>query len=154
MDEKKEILEEVTPAGGTPSVDSVDSSLKEGAELRLEEENVPQAQPEQINTPEEIPRDWKSEFMELAEAHPEVVGKELDDDIYRAMLSSDKTPLRVYESMMLERYASEIEGLKKEIETLKQNAESAARAPVKASMGTPVQAPVDEFLRGFNAGIA
>ena len=45
---------------------------------------------------------YYAEWQELAEAHPEVVGKELPEDIYQACMQSELPPLRVYESMMLQ----------------------------------------------------
>ena len=97
------------------------------------------------------PRDHYAEWQELAEAHPEVVGKELPDDIYQACMTGDLPPLRVYETMMLAKQAEEIENLKKEIATLRQNAENTARAPVSASAGSPENAPEDQFMQGFNS---
>ncbi len=100
--------------------------------------------------PEAPPRNWELEWKELADAHPEVVGKELPDDIYRACLQGDKPPLRVYESMMLAKQAEEIETLKQQIATLRQNAESASRAPVSAVTGGGAGAePEDPFVAAF-----
>ena len=100
--------------------------------------------------PEAPPRNWELEWKELADAHPEVVGKELPEDIYKACLQGDKPPLRVYESMMLAKQAEEIETLKQQIATLRQNAESASRAPVSAVTGGGVGAdPEDPFVAAF-----
>ena len=100
--------------------------------------------------PEAPPRNWEKEWKELADAHPEVVGKELPEDIYKACLESEKTPLRVYESMMLAKQAEEIEALKQQIATLRQNAESASRAPVSAVTGGGAGAePEDPFVAAF-----
>ena len=100
--------------------------------------------------PEAPPRNWEAEWKELADAHPEVVGKELPGDIYRACLQGDKPPLRVYESMMLEKQAEEIETLRQQIATLRQNAESASRAPVSAVTGGGAGAePEDPFVAAF-----
>ena len=97
-------------------------------------------------------RDFAAEWRELAEAHPEVVGKELPEDIYRACMESELPPLRVYETMMLSKQAEEIESLKKEIATLRQNAETAARAPVSAvsDYGGSTE-PEDLFARSFKS---
>ena len=97
-------------------------------------------------------RDFAAEWRELAEAHPEVVGKELPEDIYRACMESELSPLRVYETMMLTKQAEEIESLKKEIATLRQNAETAARAPVSAVSDYGGSAePEDLFARSFKS---
>ena len=97
------------------------------------------------------PRDYYAEWQELAEAHPEVVGKELPEDIYQACMQSDLPPLRVYESMMLQKQADQISALQQEIATLRQNAENTARAPVVAAAEGPANEPEDLFMKGFNS---
>ena len=92
-----------------------------------------------------------TQWRELAEAHPEVVGKELPEDIYQACMQSELPPLRVYESMMLQKQAEQISALQQEIATLRQNAENSARAPVMAAAGGPDSEPEDLFLKGFNS---
>ena len=100
--------------------------------------------------PEAPPRNWEAEWKELADAHPEVVGKDLPEDIYKACLQGDKPPLRVYESMMLAKQAEEIETLKQQIVTLRQNAETASRAPVSAVTGGGAgEVPEDPFVSAF-----
>jgi hypothetical protein len=96
-------------------------------------------------------RDYYAEWKELAEAHPEVVGKELPEDIYQACMQSDLPPLRVYESMMLQKQNEQIVALQKEIATLRQNAENTARAPVVAAAEGPANEPEDLFMKGFNS---
>ena len=97
------------------------------------------------------PRDYYAEWQELAEAHPEVVGKELPEDIYQACMQSELPPLRVYESMMLQKQANQISALQQEIATLRQNAENTARAPVVAAAEGPANEPEDLFMKGFNS---
>ena len=97
------------------------------------------------------PRDYYAEWQELAEAHPEVVGKELPEDIYQACMQSELPPLRVYESMMLQKQNEQIVALQKEIATLRQNAENTARAPVVAAAEGPANEPEDLFMKGFNS---
>ena len=96
-------------------------------------------------------RNIYAEWQELAEAHPEVVGKELPEDIYQACMQSDLPPLRVYESMMLQKQADQITALQQEIATLRQNAENTARAPVVAAAEGPANEPEDLFMKGFNS---
>ena len=96
-------------------------------------------------------RNLYAEWQELAEAHPEVVGKELPEDIYQACMQSDLPPLRVYESMMLQKQNEQIVALQKEIATLRQNAENTARAPVVAAAEGPANEPEDLFMKGFNS---
>ena len=96
-------------------------------------------------------RNIYAEWQELAEAHPEVVGKELPEDIYQACMRSDLPPLRVYESMMLQKQNEQIAALQQEIATLRQNAENTARAPVVAAAEGPANEPEDLFMKGFNS---
>ena len=96
-------------------------------------------------------RNIYAEWQELAEAHPEVVGKELPEDIYQACMQSDLPPLRVYESMMLQKQADQSSALQQEIATLRQNAENTARAPVVAAAEGPANEPEDLFMKGFNS---
>ena len=127
-------------AAGTPSVDSVDSSPKGGAGLRAEEPIAPVGG-----------KDYAAGFRELVKEHPELVGKALPEEIFQAIVFGERSPLSVYEGMMMKKLSSENETLRKEIETLRQNAETAKKAPVKASTGQPKAEPVDEFLKGFNS---
>ena len=127
---------------------------KQEAPDMAEAENAEESEQEETRTvPEEATpaaRDLTAEWRELAQAHPEVVGKELPEDIYRACMTSNLPPLRVYETMMLSKQAEEIESLKKEIATLRQNAETAARAPVSAvSGGGAFAEPEDPFIKAL-----
>ncbi len=98
---------------------------------------------------DEVTRNHYAEWQELAAAHPEVVGKELPEDIYQECMRSELPPIRVYESMMLQKQAEQIAALQQEIATLRQNAENTARAPVSASAGSPENEPEDLFLQGL-----
>ena len=91
-------------------------------------------------------------WQELAQAHPEVVGKPLPDDIMKACVESGLPPLRVYESMMLVKQGEQIAALQQEIATLRQNAEAAERAPVTAaSLGGNEGNEADDWFRmGFD----
>ena len=92
-------------------------------------------------------------WQELAQAHPEVVGKPLPDDIMKACVESGLPPLRVYESMMLVKQGEQIKALQEEIATLRQNAEAAQRAPVTAASngGNEGNYPNDEFMKDFDS---
>ena len=171
-----EVLPEaaVSPAGEETAEEAVNETGSEEAEVNTEsptDENAENAdsdaglssseeEPTQEEGPEETapdpgmvvqPRDYYAEWQELAEAHPEVVGKELPEDIYQACMQSELPPLRVYESMMLQKQAEQISALQQEIATLRQNAENTARAPVSAAAGGPDSEPEDLFLKGFNS---
>ena len=136
--------------GDSPIVISTHQEAEPAPEALQNE--MPTKVPEVENEypPEAPPRNWELEWKELADAHPEVVGKELPEDIYKACLQGDKPPLRVYESMMLAKQAEEIETLKQQIATLRQNAESASRAPVSAVTGGGAgEVPEDPFVAAF-----
>ena len=157
----EEAAEETVPETGNPEAEvNTESSAEEkktpDAELSATEDVKPE---EQEPVSEEIidsgmvvqPRNYYAEWQELAEAHPEVVGKEFPEDIYQACMQSELPPLRVYESMMLQKQAEQISALQQEIATLRQNAENTARAPVSAAAGGPDSEPEDLFLKGFNS---
>ena len=114
------------------------------------EAEIPAFEP--ITMPEAPVHDWESEWAELAKVHPEVIGQKLPDDIYQACIQSAERPVHVYEQMMLAKKQEEIDDLRAQIATLKQNAEAAARAPVSASAGTVgAQEGEDPFLKAFNS---
>ena len=144
------------PEGEVNNEGSAEERNDSDAELSASEDpNVPSPGGEGgealAETDEVTPRNYYAEWQELAEAHPEVVGKELPEDIYQACMQSELPPLRVYESMMLQKQAEQIAVLEQEIATLRQNAENTARAPVSAAAGGPDSEPEDLFLKGFNS---
>ena len=96
---------------------------------------------------------YEAEWKELADAHPELVGNQLPDDIMQACLTSTLPPIRVYESMMIVKQAAEIKALQDEIATLRQNAEAAAKAPVRATPpgGKTDTEAEDACIRAFKA---
>ena len=157
----EEAAEEAANETGTEEAEvNTESSAEEtenpNAELSASEEAVQEEVPEEtVPDPGMVvqPRNYYAEWQELAEAHPEVVGKELPEDIYQACMRSELPPLRVYESMMLQKQAEQISALQQEIATLRQNAENTARAPVSAAAGGPDSEPEDLFLKGFNSYI-
>ena len=157
----EEAAEETAEAAAGPEAEiNTESSAEENgtpdAELSAaQEEKSAEQKPvsEETTDPGMVvqPRNYYAEWQELAEAHPEVVGKELPEDIYQACMQSELPPLRVYESMMLQKQAEQISALQQEIATLRQNAENTARAPVSAAAGGPDSEPEDLFLKGFNS---
>jgi len=96
-------------------------------------------------------RNFEAEWKELAEAHPEVVGTTLPQDIFQACITSDRPPLQVYESMMLQHLQSEISQLKQENDRLRQNADNAQRAPVTGTSngGSAHTEEEDPFVTAF-----
>ncbi len=151
----------VSPETEVNTESSAEEKVTPNAELSASEDpNKPSpcgeggealAETDEVTSEEPPPRNYFAEWQELAEAHPEVVGKELPEDIYQACMQSELPPLRVYESMMLQKQAEQISALQQEIATLRQNAENTARAPVSAAAGGPDSEPEDLFLKGFNS---
>ena len=130
-------------------------SFSQNAEMETEEnrEGVQHSEERRVASDETPVRDFEAEWRELADAHPELVGNQLPDDIMQACLNSTLPPIRVYESMMITKQAAEIKALQDEIATLRQNAEAAAKAPVRATTpgGTTDTEAEDDFLRAFKA---
>ena len=164
------IAEAAAPVGAPPEVTqpeepaTVENIVEPTSELSAEnseagffaaqnqepEAEMPDFEP--ITMPETPVHDWEREWAELARAHPEVIGHEFPDDIYQACIQSAERPVHVYEQMMLAKKQEEIDELRAQIATLKQNAEAAARAPVSASAGTVgAQEGEDPFLKAFNS---
>ena len=150
----EEEMNKESPTGEADNASDAGLSAEEPAEQgEAEEPEEPAGAEENQPLPGMVvqPRDYYAEWQELAEAHPEVVGKELPEDIYQACMQSDLPPLRVYESMMLQKQADQISALQQEIATLRQNAENTARAPVVAAAEGPANEPEDLFMKGFNS---
>ena len=147
-----------------PESEELPEVLPDEAESTFEETIVPEASTEDITgdvdgnevvepvLPQVDPQVYAG-WQELAQAHPEVVGKPLPDDIMKACAESGLPPLRVYESMMLIKQGEQIAALQQEIATLRQNAEAAERAPVTAASlgGNEGNYPNDEFMKDFNS---
>ena len=146
----EEKTEEATPAEVTASAAGAHTSADDSRPpcLKGDVSEADRGIPQQDEIP---PRDHYAEWQELAAAHPEIVGKELPEDIYQACMQSELPPVRVYESMMLQKQAEQIAALQQEIAMLQQNAENTARAPVSAAAGSPENEPEDLFLKGFNS---
>ena len=151
--EEETKVKEESPTEEAKDASAAGFSAEEPAEQGEEEPEEPAGTVENQPLPGMVvqPRDYYAEWQELAEAHPEVVGKELPEDIYQACMQSDLPPLRVYESMMLQKQNEQIAALQQEIATLRQNAENTARAPVVAAAEGPANEPEDLFMKGFNS---
>ena len=151
--EEETKVKEESPTEEAKDASAAGLSAEEPAEQGEEEPEEPAGTVENQPLPGMIvqPRDYYAEWQELAEAHPEVVGKELPEDIYQACMQSELPPLRVYESMMLQKQADQISALQQEIATLRQNAENTVRAPVVAAAEGPANEPEDLFMKGFNS---
>lgn len=98
-------------------------------------------------------RDFSSEVQELVAAHPERRGKELPDEVVQDAITSGKRLLQAYQDYERNSQAKQVQNLVKENQVLKQNAETAQRAPVTGVTGHGIEGnePDDPFLEGFNS---
>lgn len=98
-------------------------------------------------------RDYEGEVTELLRARPQLVGKPLPQEVINEATAGGKRLLDAYTDYESRGARKETERLRKENSVLKQNAEAAARAPVKgtAGGGKTDTGPSDPFLAGFNS---
>ena len=115
-------------------------------EQKVEEmtEEIPEQEPE---TPA---RDYGEQVRELFQARPELRGQELPQEVLLACV--DGKPLTEAYSDYARAHSRDAESLRRENRVLRQNAQSAARAPVRGVSrgGGPDAQPEDAFLWGFN----
>ena len=121
-----------------------------------------QTQQEEVPAPTQTGgRDYVSEARELLSAHPNLAGKELPAEVYAAASQPGVTLLQAYTEYErkasvaeAEKARNEAERLRKENRILKNNADSADRAPVsgvsKGGRAEDTNAN-DPFLKGFNS---
>ena len=99
-------------------------------------------------------RDYRSEVSVLLDAHPELRGTQLPNEVVNACVVEGRPLVSAYEAYIRRQTEAENRAVKAENKRLKQNADAARRAPVRGvSRGgqTDVE-PDDPFLIGFNAG--
>ena len=99
-------------------------------------------------------RDFRTEIQQLLEARPDLRGKQLPDEVVKACASQGQNLLAAYSAYEVRQERAAADKLRKENEVLRQNAASAAKAPVSGTQGggaTDVK-PEDDFLRGFDDG--
>lgn len=130
------------------------------ADLEAVEAPAPEATPEPTTAPETAPaqaptqgRDFQSEVQELLNAHPELVGTELPDEVAQAAVNTGERLLQAYQKYARNNQAKTVQSLVKENQVLKQNAETSQRAPVTGVTGHGIEGnePDDPFLVGFNS---
>ena len=97
-------------------------------------------------------RDFAAEARGLIEARPELAGKQLPQEVVRACAAEGKNLLVAYAEYEAAQQKAEADRLRRENDVLRQNAASAAKAPVHGTRGggaTDTKAK-DDFLRGFD----
>lgn len=121
----------------------------ENLEAEAPTETAPEA-PQQVQSQD---RDFKAEVQELLSAHPELVGKELPDEVAQNAINNGESLLDAYQKYDRNNQARRVQDLVKENQVLKQNAETAKRAPVTGVTGHGIEGnePDDPFMEGFNS---
>lgn len=97
-------------------------------------------------------RDYFAETNQLLTVYPELRGKQLPKEVIQACLDEKQNLLVAYHAYEIKQERAAAEKIRKENEILKQNAASAAKAPVSGTKGggSTDTKPEDDFLRGFN----
>lgn len=119
--------------------------LKDEAETPVAPAPAPAAEPKNAAPV----RDLNAEVRQLKALYPDF--KEMPDDVAKDV-AAGKPLLNAYIAHREKQAQKAAASLKKENQILKQNAASAAKAPVKGVTGGGATGtkPVDDFLRGFN----
>jgi len=98
-------------------------------------------------------RDFSPEVAELLAVYPEYHGKELPKEVVDDCLQNNKPLVQAVTDYKSRQREAELNKLRKENQNLKQNAETARRAPVKGVVngGATNETSGDPFLDGFNS---
>lgn len=121
-------------------------------------EDLEVATPEEPSTeqPQETPqqgRDISAEVTELITAHPELAGTAFPSEVAKKAMETGERIVDVYNEYAKNNQVAKIQDLVKENQVLKQNAETAQRAPVIGVTGHGIEGnePDDPFMEGFNS---
>ncbi|MBQ1789292.1 MAG: hypothetical protein II008_03870 [Oscillospiraceae bacterium] len=149
---RKHQIEELV-SQGTPQAIAEDYVDRKMGYPKLEAE---QKQTDPSDKPAEPQRDLAAEARELSNLHPELVGKDLPQEVMAAWMSGVRLK-DAYSKYEVDQQRAQdkavIEQQRKEIEILKHNAAAAAKAPVKGVTGggkTDTE-PDDPFARGLDS---
>jgi len=103
--------------------------------------------------PQSPTRDFGAEVRELVATRPDLAGKQLPKEVINACAVGGKNLLVAYAEYEAKQAKAEADKARRESAILKQNAASAARAPVSGTQGggaTDTKAK-DDFLLGFDS---
>lgn len=150
----RQIVQDQISAGMTKEIaELVASSACNGKSYTLEDESpTPEEAPKQehTTTPAAPARDWNADVARLAQLRPDV--KELPVEVHQAWLNGEDlvTAYLLHENRALRGSKAAVE---KETKVLKQNAASAAKAPVRGVTGGGATntKPESDFLKGFDS---
>ena len=151
----RQIVQEQISAGMTKEIaELVASSACNGKSYTLEDgiptpEEAPKQEPATQVSPAPV-HDWNADVARLAQLRPDV--KELPVEVHQAWLNGEDlvTAYLLHENRALRGSKAAVE---KETKVLKQNAASAAKAPVRGVTGGGATdtKPESDFLKGFNS---
>ena len=132
---------------GRPAQPTAQTAPGDAAEAA---ETVERKAPEQTNNPPS--RDFASEVRALWSMRPELKGTTIPSEVAAAAARGQNLAL-AYFAYEAKQAKAEAEQLRQERNTYKQNAATAAKAPVKGVSGGGVTntQPEDPFLKGFNS---
>lgn len=155
---ERESAREKLIQAGTPEVIADDYlDRKYGAARSAEpvEADPVETKPNEVPDAKQEPpaRDLGAEVRELLTIRPELRGKALPPEV-AAAAAQGRNLVRVYLDYESKAQRAEAENLRKELEIMKQNATSAAKAPVRgvSGGGATDTKPEDPFLVGWNKG--
>lgn len=149
-------------------LDAAEKNYKDGEISRLTDEGVHQEVAQDIvdrkfrtaqaevetstPAPKEAARDFQAEAQALLDARPDLKGKPLPDEVFKACVKG-KTMLEAYTEYEARVAKAENVKLQKENKIMRQNARASAKAPVSGTRGggKTDTSPTDDFLRGFDA---
>lgn len=116
-----------------------------------EEEISPESESTEPDKPEG--RNFRVEVTELLRAYPKLKGQPLPQEVIDDCVKNGVPLVTAYANYKDKADEAEKNALRKERNTLKQNADAAARAPVRGvSKGGPTDTKADDpFLKGFNS---
>ena len=158
LDNAKSTEMEALRGQGVPDAiaeDYIGRKYADASSIQLAQPQTPQQQ----ETPQG--RDYVSEAKELLNAYPDLVGKELPKEVYSAVQQPGVSLLQAYTEYKrkeaiaeAEKARNDAERLRKENRILKNNADSADRAPVSGvSRGGRAsdKDSDDPFIKGFDS---
>lgn len=130
----------------------VERLVRDGVHEEVAKAMVERKAPEQQRTAPRTERDFMQESLDLLSARPELRGKSIPDEVIRVSATEKKPLVVAYAEYEARQQKAEVEKLRRENEILKQNAASAAKAPVSATTGGGATdtKPKDDFLSGFD----
>ena len=98
-------------------------------------------------------RNFRAEVAEMLRVFPKLRGQQLPPEVVNDCVKNGTPLVQAYANYKEKADEAEKKALRKEKQTLKQNADAAARAPVRGvSKGGPTNNKADDpFLKGFNA---